>query len=482
MKGEGQAVRAMPCIALMTVCLALTGCNALGKKNSSAPPVPRPSVDPTLPPRGEAPAVDVPLPPVSSTGVPSGVTSGILAGQVVDSFNGRPPQTYIEVSTQGMTGAPIEVAADGNGYFTIQGLQPGRTYQLTARAHDGTRLLAGSSWATPPNPKLLIRISEDLATRHTPPLPPSPAWNSQPAAPAAPAAPPAPVWPDSPAQPAAGTGIAPSSATVPAGLPPTPVAVPPGPAAPAPTAAPRPRAAEIGRPIQVNPLSPPPAPARPPAAPDPTHIVGPVAGRSDPVINMPNGPQPAATGALPGQSAQATAVAVAMPWPAAAGSVAPGRPPVPFCQLTGRQLYNFALNDLNGQPWEFRQHRGRLVLLDFWGTWCLPCQNAIPHLRILQNQYGPAGLEVIGIAYESGTLLQQIQRVNLVAGRLQINYRLLLGGDKEHCPVRTQFQVSAWPTLVLLDETGTIVWRSEGVDPQKWQDLDLVIRQRLGVR
>jgi thiol-disulfide isomerase/thioredoxin len=193
---------------------------------------------------------------------------------------------------------------------------------------------------------------------------------------------------------------------------------------------------------------------------------------------MPNGPQPSATG----QSAQATAVAVAMPWPGAPGSAAPARPPVPYCQLTGRQLYNFALNDLNGQPWEFRQHRGRLVLLDFWGTWCLPCQNAIPHLRILQHQYGPAGLEVIGIAYETGTLLQQIQRVNLVAGRLQVNYRLLLGGDRDRCPVRTQFQVSAWPTLVLLDETGTIVWRSEGVDPQKWQDLDLVIRQRLGVR
>src|SRR5205823_9687359 len=65
---------------------------------------------------------------------------------------------------------------------------------------------------------------------------------------------------------------------------------------------------------------------------------------------------------------------------------------VPSCILTGETLHNFALNDLSGQPWEFRSHRGRVVLIDFWGTWCLPCLQSIPHLRILQDRYGPYGL------------------------------------------------------------------------------------------
>jgi thiol-disulfide isomerase/thioredoxin len=170
--------------------------------------------------------------------------------------------------------------------------------------------------------------------------------------------------------------------------------------------------------------------------------------------------------------------------PTAPNATAPARPPVPFCVLTGNVLNNFALNDLNGQPWEFRNRRGRLVLLDFWGTWCLPCQHAIPHLKILQQQYGPYGLEVVGIAYENGgTLAEQVQRVNLVSQRLRINYRLLLGGDRNSpCPVRTQFGIHVWPTVVLLNENGQILYRGDGLDQQKLQDLDLIIRQQLHLR
>jgi thiol-disulfide isomerase/thioredoxin len=488
----------------LTGCLALTGCSAFGKKPSApASAATRPTFDPGLPARVERGGNPAPTPPLPDPGPPAGA-SGLLAGQVVDSYNRRPPQTYIEVRGVPEPGepnpAPIEVAADAQGYFTIQGLKPGRRYQLTARGHDGERLLAGTTWATAPNPKVLIRVSEDLATRNTPPLPAAPAWNGQPAPPAPPATPgaaqpPPPSWPSPPTpppqQPPTGGTAQPA----------------PGPASPG-ISRPQP-AAEIGPPVRETPASPPPAPPAPPARPvNPANIAAdpkPLAQFVPPTVSIPGAPALATVPGSPAPAVAAAPVPAPIPWPTAPGKKPPpaspgmpvevpaavpppaaapqqGRPQVPSCVLVGHQLHNFALTDLNGQPWEFRQRRGRLVLLDFWGTWCRPCQEAIPHLRILQQQFGPYGLEVIGIAYESGNQLQQIQAVSRVSSRLRINYRLLLGGERGKCPVLTQFGVGTFPTLVLLDERGQIIWRGEGAEPHTLRELDLVLRQRLGVR
>src|SRR5262249_48775934 len=131
---------------------------------------------------------------------------------------------------------------------------------------------------------------------------------------------------------------------------------------------------------------------------------------------------------------------------------APPPPPlpaqVPSCVLIGKRLENFALNDVDGKPWEYRKdRRGRLVLLDFWGTWCMHCRPAIKHLVQLQNKYGSYGLQVVGIAYEEGSAQEQGTQVKGVAGRMGINYTMLLGtGRTVKCPVREQFNVYAYPT------------------------------------
>jgi thiol-disulfide isomerase/thioredoxin len=153
--------------------------------------------------------------------------------------------------------------------------------------------------------------------------------------------------------------------------------------------------------------------------------------------------------------------------------------------LVGKKLDNFALYTHDGKPWEFRKNRkGRVVLLDFWYSTCMPCLRSIPHLRDLQQNYGSFGLEVVGIAYEKGTPAQQEQRLRQVRLSQRINYTLLRGGGSTGtgaCPVKTQFTVQAFPTLVLIDETGQIVWRSEGLDDRGLYDLTLEIRRRLGL-
>jgi thiol-disulfide isomerase/thioredoxin len=157
---------------------------------------------------------------------------------------------------------------------------------------------------------------------------------------------------------------------------------------------------------------------------------------------------------------------------------------VPSCVLVGKQLINFALNDVNGQPWEYKTNRrGKLVLLDFWRTDCIPCRDTIPLLTRLQNLYGNQGLEVIGIAVESGgTAQEQAYKVNRLARQLNVNYRQLLSSSAV-CPVRSEFRVEAVPTTVLLDQNGNIIWQHQGTpDRYKADELDRLIRLKLSGR
>jgi thiol-disulfide isomerase/thioredoxin len=169
------------------------------------------------------------------------------------------------------------------------------------------------------------------------------------------------------------------------------------------------------------------------------------------------------------------------PWP---GPAAADGPRVPTCQFRGQTLDTFTLADLNGQPWDFRRdHHGRLILVDFWGTWCPWCVKAIPELIKLQNSYGAFGLDVVGIAYETeGTPQEQSQRAMSLRDRMGVNYRILMGSDMKTCPVKTQFGVDQFPTLVLLDDQGHVLWRAEGLTETNRRQLESQIRFLLNVR
>lgn len=423
-------MRVAPCLLLMFV-IGLSGCSSFGKKatgsnNGGARPAPAANTAPPPPYTGSIGAVN-----------PPPTVNGVLAGQVIDGYQRRLNSTIVQVvETDGARpGAPIEVPVDNQGYFTVQGLQAGRRYQLTARARAGSQVLSGSTWATPPDPRLVIRLNDDIAA---------------PSAPSAAGNPPPPNWGNGPAA-NNDNGWGPAGNN-------------------------RGRAAELGPPVGARP---PPAQPTPPPAPQSFENV--VEGKNLASRESPEMKMPAQTPreASPPNNMVA---AVPQPLPIAPPSIDPGPARVPSCVLTGQTLHNFALNDLNGRPYEFRHHRGRVVLIDFWGTWCIPCLHSIPHLNILQDRYGSYGLEVIGIAYEGGTPLEQARKVNDVRQRLRINYQLLLGSDRANCPVKTQFAVNQFPTLVLLDERGKIIWRGEGLDQQRVRELEIIIRQRLGLQ
>jgi len=83
----------------------------------------------------------------------------------------------------------------------------------------------------------------------------------------------------------------------------------------------------------------------------------------------------------------------------------------------------FTLKDLNGRTVRLSDYQGKVVLINFWATWCPPCRAEMPDLVRLQREHGKEGLQIIGVTYPP----EQKARVSMFARRLKVNYPIILG-------------------------------------------------------
>jgi len=117
----------------------------------------------------------------------------------------------------------------------------------------------------------------------------------------------------------------------------------------------------------------------------------------------------------------------------------------------------FALPDLNGNSVSLAEFRGKVVVLDFWATWCPPCRREIPDFINLQAEYGSQGLQVVGIA------LDEPEKVHTFARQNGMNYPVLLGSDE----VSMRYGgIEGIPTTFIIDRRGRIANRFEGFRPR----------------
>ena len=130
----------------------------------------------------------------------------------------------------------------------------------------------------------------------------------------------------------------------------------------------------------------------------------------------------------------------------------------------------FQLNDLNGKPVSLAEAKGKIVLLNFWATWCGPCRAEIPDLVDLQKRYADK-FEIIALATDEDDP-DEVRRFVLQSG---INYRVAMSSDA----VRRDYGgIAALPTSFVIDPQGRIVQKHVGLNDPSIYELE--VRAMLG--
>ena len=134
----------------------------------------------------------------------------------------------------------------------------------------------------------------------------------------------------------------------------------------------------------------------------------------------------------------------------------PERPPQGG--LLGQPAGDFALNDLSRRSYRLGSLRGKVVMLNFWATWCGVCRRGMPQLEALNRDLSRRGLVLLGVNGESEQQSRKFVRDNGYTFPTLVD-----GGNK----VARQFQVSAIPTAVVIDREGRIASYLVGLHSEK---------------
>jgi thiol-disulfide isomerase/thioredoxin len=111
-----------------------------------------------------------------------------------------------------------------------------------------------------------------------------------------------------------------------------------------------------------------------------------------------------------------------------------------------KRMPDFRLKDTSGREFTLQQFRGKVLLVDFWATWCAPCRKEMPGYQELFRRYKDRGFEVVGIAADSDSAA-----VSRFGKKLGITYPLLVNGMDVQ-----RYGVEGLPTTILVDRKGFI--------------------------
>jgi cytochrome c biogenesis protein CcmG/thiol:disulfide interchange protein DsbE len=140
-------------------------------------------------------------------------------------------------------------------------------------------------------------------------------------------------------------------------------------------------------------------------------------------------------------------------------------------EIKGKPAPEFSLESLEGQTVHLADFRGKAVLLNFWATWCQPCKIEMPWFEQMQRQYGPQGLQVVGIAMDDASK----EDIAKFAKEMGVNYPILLGKES----VGDAYGgVQFLPSTFFIDRNGKIVDRVFGLKSRS--EIEDGIKQSLG--
>ena len=122
----------------------------------------------------------------------------------------------------------------------------------------------------------------------------------------------------------------------------------------------------------------------------------------------------------------------------------------------GKPAPPYAAKTLDGAPAALADHRGKVVLMNVWATWCAPCREEIPYLQSLYAEHGTHGFEVIGVSVDAAGTEETIRGFQKDFG---MRYPIWLDPDER---VQTLYMALGVPASYLIDREGVLRWKHLG--------------------
>jgi len=135
-----------------------------------------------------------------------------------------------------------------------------------------------------------------------------------------------------------------------------------------------------------------------------------------------------------------------------------------------RPAPQFSLANLDGKNVSLKDFADKVMVVDFWATWCGPCREEIPHLNKLYENYRGKGLVVVGISMDA----EGPEVVKQFAKELRMEYPVVMGDEN----VQQDFGgIVGLPTTFIIDRKGNIVKKYTGYQPAIMQDIEQTIKE-----
>jgi len=126
--------------------------------------------------------------------------------------------------------------------------------------------------------------------------------------------------------------------------------------------------------------------------------------------------------------------------------------------LSGTYLPKTKIQTIDNKDFNFDKYRGKYVLIDFWGSWCIPCIKVIPRIAEVNAKYKTRGLVMVSVAYDDN-----ISKLKELIESNHMNWIHLIQSEK-NAEFVDKLKVSSFPTLILVDPTGKILYRDKSID------------------
>jgi peroxiredoxin len=134
--------------------------------------------------------------------------------------------------------------------------------------------------------------------------------------------------------------------------------------------------------------------------------------------------------------------------------------PAGACDSKGRKAkLNFTFKGVDNRKVSLSDFKGKVILLDFWATWCVPCKAEIPGFIDLQKKYGARGLQVIGISVDDPA-----DTAKKYADDMKMNYPVLLAEGSEEI-LKAYDPIPSIPVSVVIGRDGSICSKHVGIAP-----------------